>query len=366
MAIRIAINGFGRIGRLVARVAKMRHQFDIVAVNDLGDGEQLASLFKYDSTHGIFPGEVTYSDGKLTVDDDTFEFIQERDPASLPWKDKQIDYVIEASGVFRKRADLEKHLSAGAKRIVLTVPAKDPIDATVVLGVNDDDLKPEHTIVSNASCTTNCVAPMAKVLHDAFGIKRGMLNTVHAFTNDQHLMDGPHKSDARRARMATASIIPTSTGAATAVGKVLPELSGKLSGMAMRVPVPDASIVDLVVELGKQASVEEVNQAFYDAEDGPMGAVLHVNREEPIVSVDIIGNPFSCIVDAPLTEIVDGNLVRVCAWYDNEWGYANRVVDMIERMAKQDGLELSMTPHGISNYRTLKKGTRSLDRGEQA
>jgi glyceraldehyde 3-phosphate dehydrogenase len=331
---RVAINGFGRIGRAVFRIIASREDSDIevVAINDLSDDDILAYLLEYDSVMGRFDQEVTVENGVMRAGRHEIQMLMERDPAQLPWKELGVDIVVEATGVFRDRASLEKHLAAGAKRVVLTVPAKDEIDETIVLGVNDDRLDSADLIVSNASCTTNCLAPLAKVLDDAFGIKRGVMTTVHAYTNDQRLADVPHK-DLRRSRAATENIIPTTTGAAKAVGKVLPELDGKLDGMAMRVPVPDGSTVDLVVELERDVTAEEVNEAVRAAAEGPLAGIVEYT-EDPIVSTDIIGDPHSTIFDAGSTQVLGGDLVKVMAWYDNEWGYSNRVVDLIERLAE--------------------------------
>jgi glyceraldehyde 3-phosphate dehydrogenase len=334
---KIAINGFGRIGRTIMRIAKLRRHFDVVAINDLADPEALAYNFKYDSVHRTYPGDVSLQGDTLTIDGDPFKVLSERDPAKLPWKELGVDYVIESTGKFRKLAELDFHLQAGARRVLVTVPTKDHLESTVVLGVNDHVLTPEAKIISNASCTTNCAAPMAKVLHEAFGIKRGLLTTVHAYTADQRLVDSPHK-DFRRSRHAALNIIPTSTGAAKAIGKVLPELEGKLDGMAMRVPVPDGSVVDLVCELGKATTAEEINSAFKAAATGALKGILQYNEDE-IVSSDIVGNSHSCIFDGPLTQLIEGNLVKVICWYDNEWGYSNRVQDLIVWLARQDGLE---------------------------
>ncbi len=333
MSTRVAINGFGRIGRAVFRVIAERPEsgLDVVAINDLADDDTLAYLLKYDTVMGRFPGRVDVGDGVMTAGGHTVRMLMESDPARLPWRDLEVNIVVESTGVFRDRASLSKHLEAGAKAVVLTVPSKDPVDATVVLGVNEDTLDEGDLIVSNASCTTNCLAPLAKVLDDAFGIKRGVMTTVHAYTNDQRLADVPHK-DLRRSRAAAENIIPTTTGAAKAVGLVLPELDGKLDGMAMRVPVPDGSVVDLVVELEKPATVEEVNAAVKAAAEGELVDILEY-VDEPLVSTDVLGNPHSSIFDAGLTKVLPGNLVKVVSWYDNEWGYSNRVVDLIEKMA---------------------------------
>ncbi|MDX1469655.1 MAG: type I glyceraldehyde-3-phosphate dehydrogenase [Acidimicrobiia bacterium] len=333
---RVAINGFGRIGRAVFRIITSRPEsgIEVVAINDLSDDDILAYLLEYDSVMGRFEQEVHVDDGVMTVGDHEVAMLMERDPAQLPWSELGVDVVVEATGVFRDRASLEKHLEAGAKRVILTVPSKDEIDETVVLGVNDDELGDDDRIVSNASCTTNCLAPLAKVLDDEFGIKRGTMTTVHAYTNDQRLADVPHK-DLRRSRAATENIIPTTTGAAKAVGQVLPELAGKLDGMAMRVPVPDGSTVDLVVELERDVTPEEVNAAVRKAAEGELKGIVEYT-EVPIVSTDVIGNPHSSVFDAGSTHVLGGNLVKVLAWYDNEWGYSNRVVDLIERLALID------------------------------
>ena len=330
MAVNVGINGFGRIGRLVFRELLKRDKFEVVQINDLTDAKTLAHLLKYDSVHGRFDGEVAASDGAIIVNGKTIKISAEKDPANIGWGKAGVEAVVESTGVFRKKEQIANHLKAGAKKVVLTVPAKDEIDATIVLGVNDDDLKSEHKIVSNASCTTNCLAPVVKILNDNFGIVRGVMTTVHAYTNDQKILDLTH-SDLRRARAAGVSIIPTSTGAAKAVGKVIPELNGKLDGMAMRVPTSDGSVVDLVVELKKSTSVEEINTAVKKAADGPMKGILEYT-EDPIVSVDIIGNSHSSIFDALSTMVMEGNLVKVLSWYDNEWGYSCRVVDLLAKM----------------------------------
>lgn len=331
---RVAINGFGRIGRAVFRIIAERPDsgIDVVAINDLSDDDILAYLLEYDSVMGRFDQEVEVSDGVMKAGKHEIRMLMERDPAKLPWDELGVDVVIESTGVFRDRASLQKHLDAGAKRVILTVPAKDEIDETIVLGVNDAELDSGDLVVSNASCTTNCLAPLAKVLDDSFGIKKGVMTTVHAYTNDQRLADVPH-ADLRRSRAATENIIPTTTGAAKAVGKVLPNLAGKLDGMAMRVPVPDGSTVDLVVELEREVTVEEVNAAIKEAATGDLEGILEYT-EDPIVSTDIIGNPHSSIFDASGTQVLGGNMVKVMSWYDNEWGYSNRVVDLIERLAE--------------------------------
>ena len=331
MKIKVGINGFGRIGRLVFREMAKREEFEVIALNDLTDPKSLSHLLKYDSVHGKYPGDVSYNENSIIVDGKKIKVLAIKDPAELPWKELGVEYVVEATGLFRKRAQIEKHLQAGAKKVILTVPAKDEIDNTIVLGVNDEKLKAEDKIVSNASCTTNCLAPVAKVLNDEFGIKSGLMTTTHAYTNDQNTLDGPHK-DLRRARTAAVSIIPTTTGAAKATGKVIPELNGKLDGMAMRVPTPDGSVVDLVVEVEKDVTVEKVNAAMKKAAEGPMKGILEYITD-PVVSIDIVGNPHSSIFDSLLT-MVNGNIVKIISWYDNEWGYSVRVVDLLEKMAK--------------------------------
>ena len=328
MTIRVGINGFGRIGRLVFRVMDARDSIEVVAVNDLADAGSLATLLKYDSVHGKFGGSVeAVDDDTIRVNGDTIRVLGERNPTDLPWKALGVDFVVEATGIFRKREQIAMHLEAGAPKVLLTVPAKDEIDATVVLGVNDETLTPDAQIISNASCTTNCLAPLAKVLDDAFGIRHGLMTTTHAYTNGQSILDAIHK-DMRRARTAAANIIPTTTGAARAVGQVLPQLAGKLDGMAMRVPVPDGSVVDLCAVLDKDVTVDEINRAVREAADGPMQGILEYSVD-PIVSSDIVGNPHSSIFDSPLTMVTGGNMVKVISWYDNEWGYSNRVVDLL-------------------------------------
>ena len=324
----VAINGFGRIGRSILRIiVENDSDINVVAINDLGNYENLAYLLKHDSVMGILDRKVSVTGDKLIVDDRTIQLTSIKDPAELPWKEMDVDVVIESTGIFRDSESLNKHLDAGAKKVLLTVPPKDDIDATIVLGVNDDDLKPEDKIVSNASCTTNCLAPIAKVLDDNFGIISGLMTTVHAYTNDQALAETTH-SDFRRGRSATQNIIPTSTGAAKAVGMVLPELNGKLDGMAMRVPVPDGSVVDLVVELEKKVSIDDINKAVKNAADNELNGILEYS-EVPLVSTDILNNPHSSIYDASSTQLLEGNHVKVVCWYDNEWGYSNRVVDLI-------------------------------------
>ncbi len=330
MSIKIGINGFGRIGRLVYKAGCTQENLEFVAVNDITDAKTLAHLLKYDSVHGKFPGSVDVAGDSFVVDGKTIKVCAERDPAKLPWAELGVDVVIESTGIFRSPDKISKHFEAGAKKVILTVPAKGEIDATIVLGVNDADLRPEHKIVSNASCTTNCLAPVAKILHDNWGIKRGLMTTIHAYTNDQKILDLPH-SDLRRARAAAMSLIPTTTGAAKAVGKVIPALNGKLDGMAMRAPVCDGSIVDLVAELDQNTTAEEINAKMKEAAEGPMQGILEY-CEDPIVSVDIIDNPASSIFDALSTSVMDGNFIKVLSWYDNEWGYSNRVVDLISRL----------------------------------
>jgi len=302
----------------------------VVAINDLFENEQLAYLLRYDTVMGRFKGEIRVDRDSLLVDGSKIAMTEHRDPAEIPWRDLGVQIVIESTGVFRTRESLERHLTAGAEKVVLTVPAKDDIDATVVMGVNDEVLGPDQRIVSNASCTTNCLAPVAKVLDDRFGIEQGFITTVHAYTNDQRLADVPHK-DPRRSRAAAENIIPTTTGAARAVGKVLPRLKGKLDGMAMRVPVPNGSIVDLVCRLGRKVDRDEVNAAMREAAEGRMARIMEYS-EDPLVSSDIIGNPHSSIFDAPSTRASGDEFVKVVSWYDNEWGYSNRVVDLIERL----------------------------------
>ena len=326
---RIAINGFGRIGRLAFRQLVSRPNFQVVSINDLTDVETLAHLLKYDSIHGLFPGEVSVSNGNLVVNGSEIQISAERNPADLPWGSQNIDLVVESTGVFADAEKASAHLTAGAGKVIISAPAKGDLK-TVVLGVNDDILTADDRIVSNASCTTNCLAPMAKVLNDTFGLKKGYITTIHAYTADQRLQDAPHR-DLRRARAAALSMIPTSTGAAKAVGLVLPELAGKLDGMAVRVPTPTGSVTDLTATLKTEATAEQVNAALKAAAEGPMKGILQY-CEDPIVSVDIVGNTHSCIVDAALTKC-SGNLVKVFGWYDNEAGYATRVVDLAERLA---------------------------------
>ncbi len=330
--IRVAINGFGRIGRSVVRAAKkMNADINFVAINDLMEPDKLATVLKYDSVHGIYPGSIEVIDGDvLKVDNDHIKCLSIKDIGDLPWDELDIDVVIESTGVFRYREHLEKHINARAKRAVLTVPPKDELDATVVLGVNDHILTGEEKIVSNASCTTNCAATLCKPIQDNFGIKEGFLITVHAFTMDQRLLDYPH-ADMRRARAASQSIIPTSTGAAKVLGQVIPELNGKIDGMAYRVPVPDGSVVDLALELDSNVTVDDIDKVMKEASETYLKHHLQYSTE-PIVSVDIIGNPYSGIYDAPLTRVVKDNFIKITGWYDNESGYANRVVDLVRKM----------------------------------
>jgi len=334
MAIRVGINGFGRIGRMVFRIMHARKgDFEVVHINDITDAKTLAHLLKYDSVHRTYGADIKVSGSAIVVDGEEIPVSAERDPGKLPWGDRGVDFVVESTGVFRTREKIEPHLAAGAKKVLLTVPAKGEIDATIVLGVNDDDLKPEDKIISNASCTTNCLAPMAKVLNDTFGIEYGLMTTIHAYTNDQKILDMPH-TDLRRARAAATNIIPTTTGAAKAVGKVIPELDGKLNGMAMRVPVCDGSITDLVCALKKDATAEAINEAMRAAAAaGPLKGFLFY-CEDPIVSGDVIGNQYSSIFDSGCTLMVGPRLAKTVSWYDNEWGYSNRVVDLIEKAAK--------------------------------
>ena len=332
MAIRVGINGFGRIGRLVFREMKARKGFDVVAVNDLTDAPTLGHLLKYDSTHGRYPGSVEVTGDGFVVAGDAVKVLSEKDPANLPWGDLGAEIVVESTGVFRTAEKCALHIRAGAKKVLLTVPSKGDVDATIVMGVNDDTLKADHRIVSNASCTTNCLAPMAKVLHETFGIERGMMTTIHSYTNDQRILDFPH-TDLRRARSAAVNIIPTTTGAAKAIGKVIPALAGKMDGVALRVPTPDGSITDLVAQVAKPAARETVNRAMKAAAEGPLRGILEYT-EDPIVLQDVVGNPASCVFDADSTMVLDGHLVKIFGWYDNEWGYSCRCVDLIERMAK--------------------------------
>jgi len=327
--MRVAINGFGRIGRLVFRVMHARSGFEVVAVNDLCSAETMANLLKYDSTHRRFPGKVECTETSLTVDGRKIAVSKEKDPAKLPWKALGVDFVVESTGVFRKREQCLLHVQAGAKKVLLTVPPKDEVDAMIVLGVNTKQLKKEHVVISNASCTTNCLAPMVYVLHKAFGVVRGLMTTCHAYTNDQRILDLMHE-DPRRARSAALNIIPTTTGAASAIGKIIPELKGKFDGISLRVPVPDGSITDLTAELKRKATVQEINAAFKKAAEGELKGILQYT-EDPIVSSDVIGNPHSCVFDADSTMSLENDtLVKIFGWYDNEWAYSNRVVDLMD------------------------------------
>jgi len=339
MSIRVAINGFGRVGRSVMRAAYAQSApFEIVAVNDVTDTATLAHLLRYDSVFGNFPGDIEIVDGDLVVDGHTIRALAEKSIADLPWRELGVDVVIESTGKFRTRAGAAEHLDAGARKVIVSAPGRgpEPLDATVVLGVNFDEVyDPEHHhIISNASCTTNCLAPVAKVLHQLVGIRHGLMTTVHAYTADQNLLDGPHK-DLRRARAAALNLVPTSTGAATAVGLVIPELDGRLAGFAIRVPTPTGSLVDLTIEAERATTVEEINAAMREAaESGPLHGVLRYT-EDPIVSSDIIGSPYSSIFDAGLTSVIDGTQVKVVSWYDNEWGYSSRLVDLAARVMER-------------------------------
>jgi glyceraldehyde 3-phosphate dehydrogenase len=336
MAIRVGINGFGRIGRQVFRIMKERGGFDVVGVNDITDAPTLAHLLKYDSVHGKYPGKIAVEGEELVVDGDRIKVSAIKQPKEIPWKALGADLVLESTGVFRKKAQCMEHIEAGAKKVLLSVPAKDEVDATLLLGVNHDTYKPEHQIISNASCTTNCLAPMAKALNDTFGIVRGLMTTVHSYTNDQRILDLPHK-DLRRARSAAINIIPTTTGAAKAIGKVIPALDGKLDGIALRVPTPCGSLTDLTVELAKPASKDAVNAAMKKASETPLdkGGLAGILEycDEPVVLTDIVGSPASCIFDSLSTYVVGDTFVKVLGWYDNEWGYSQRCVDLLEMMA---------------------------------
>jgi glyceraldehyde 3-phosphate dehydrogenase len=338
VAIRVAINGFGRIGRLTFRnLWERKNEFEVVAINDLTDNKMLATLLKYDSTHRRFPGTVAHDNDNLIVDGKKIRALSVRNPAELPWGEMKVDVVVESTGIFTGRAKdgkagYDSHVQAGAKRVVLSAPAKDAPDLTCVLGVNDNQLKSEMKYVSNASCTTNCLAPIAKVLHESFGIEKGLMTTVHAYTNDQVVQDYPH-SDPYRARAAAVNIIPTSTGAAKAVGEVLPALKGKLTGISLRVPITTGSVVDLTTIMSRSVTKEEVNAAMKKAAEGPLKGIL-AYTEDPIVSTDIIGDPHSSIFAADFTQVLDGNLLKVVSWYDNEWGYSVRTADLIARIAK--------------------------------
>jgi glyceraldehyde 3-phosphate dehydrogenase len=333
MATKVGINGFGRIGRNIMRAALGSSDIDFVAVNDLTNAATLAHLLKYDSILGNLKHTITAKGDRISVEGDEFQVLSIKDPAQLPWKDLGVEVVFEGTGLFTDRDAAAKHLAAGAKKVIITAPAKKP-DITLVLGVNADKSDPKtHHIISNASCTTNCLAPMAKVLHESFGIKKGWMTTIHSYTNDQNLLDLPHK-DLRRARAAALSMIPTTTGAALAVGEVLPELKGKLDGFAMRVPTPNVSVVDLAAILDKKTTAEEVNAAFKAAADGPLKGLLEYVTE-PLVSIDFRGNPHSSMIDSPYTKVMDGDFVKVLSWYDNEWGYSNRCVDLLRLMIKK-------------------------------
>jgi glyceraldehyde 3-phosphate dehydrogenase len=333
MAVKVGINGFGRIGRNIMRAALGSKDLDFVAVNDLTDAKTLAHLLKYDSLLGNLHAEVKATADGISVGDEQFKVLSAKDPAQLPWKDLGVDVVFECTGIFTDRDGAAKHLAAGAKKVIITAPAKKP-DVTVVLGVNDHTYDPKnHHIISNASCTTNCLAPLAKVIHEQFGIRKAWMTTVHSYTNDQNLLDLPHK-DLRRARAAALSMIPTTTGAAVAVGEVLPELKGKLDGFSMRVPTPNVSVVDLNALLDKQTTGEQVNEALRAAANGPLKGILAVS-EEPLVSIDFRGNPNSSIVDAPYTKVMDGDFLKVLSWYDNEWGYSSRCVDLLRKIVEK-------------------------------
>jgi glyceraldehyde 3-phosphate dehydrogenase len=332
MAVKIAINGFGRIGRLVARIALGRDDIELVAINDLGDAAANAHLFKYDSIHGVYAGEVKVEEDYLLLNGKKVRYLSNKDPEQLPWKELGVEIVVESSGAFRTREKLAKHLSAGARKVVLTAPGKG-VDLTMVMGVNHDKYRPEYDVVSNASCTTNCLAPVTKVLLENFGIVKGLMNTIHSYTNDQRILDLAH-NDLRRARAASLSIVPTSTGAASALGLVIPEMEGKLDGMATRVPTPDVSLVDLTVELEKAATVAEINNAFKVAGETNLKGILKYT-EEPLVSSDYRGENNSAVVDGLLTMVVGDRMAKVIAWYDNEWGYSVRVIDVVAFIAKE-------------------------------
>jgi glyceraldehyde 3-phosphate dehydrogenase len=333
MAIKVGINGFGRIGRNILRAALNEQELEFVAVNDITSTDTLAHLLKYDSVLGNLSESVSVDGKSIRVGDQAFKVLSERDPNALPWGDLGVDIVFESTGLFTKRDDAAKHIAAGAKKVIITAPAKGP-DLMLVLGVNHDQYDPaSHHIISNASCTTNCLAPMVKVLHDSFHLRRGWMTTVHAYTNDQRLLDLPHP-DLRRARAAALSMIPTTTGAASAVGQVLPELKGKLDGISIRVPTPNVSMVDLVAEIEKPTNAEEINAAFAAAEAGPLKGILHLSKE-PLVSIDFRGNPNSSIVDAAYTKVMEGTLVKVLSWYDNEWGYSSRCVDLAKLLGQK-------------------------------
>jgi len=334
MTTKIGINGFGRIGRLIMRsILERKANIDVAVINDLTDTKTNAHLFKYDSSYGIYPGKVEASSDAIVVDGKSVKVLAERDPAKIPWKDYGVEIVVESTGLFTDAAKAAAHRQGGAKKVIISAPAKGE-DITIVLGVNDDKYDPtKHHIISNASCTTNCIAPVVKILHDSFGVTRGLLTTAHSYTNDQRLLDQFHK-DLRRARSAALSIIPTSTGAARAVTLVIPELSGKLHGIALRIPTPTVSICDFVADLSKKVTVDEVNQAFKTAASGPFNGILEY-CDEPLVSIDFKGNPASSIVDAENTIVIDGSMVKVLSWYDNEWGYSNRVIDLVSFMVRK-------------------------------
>ena len=331
MAIKVGINGFGRIGRNVFKLLRDNADFEVVGINDLTNAKTLAHLLKYDSVSGVYARTVQAKDDAIVVDGEVAKVTAIRNPAELLWKEMGVELVLESTGVFRTKAQCMMHVEAGAKKVLLSVPPKDAVDAIIVMGVNDDTLKASDVVVSNASCTTNCLAPVAKVLQETFGIKRGLMTTIHAYTNDQQVLDMPH-SDLRRGRAAANAIIPTTTGAARAVGKVLPVLNGKLDGMAMRVPVIDGSVVDLAVELEKDATIEAINGAMKAAAEGTLKGILEYT-EDPIVSSDVIGNPHSSVFDALCTSVMDGNFAKVISWYDNEWGYSSRCIDLFKKMA---------------------------------
>lgn len=335
MATKVGINGFGRIGRLFLRATYKDPEFDIVALNDIADAKTLAHLLKYDSVHGIFEASVEAKEDCILVDGKEIKVVSAKDPSTLPWKELGVEFVIESTGKFRSRDKAALHLSAGAKKVIISAPGKgDPLDATIVMGINESSYDSvNHHIVSNASCTTNCFAPVVKVINDKFGLVHGFMTTIHSYTNDQKVLDFPHK-DLRRARAAALSMIPTSTGAAKAVGIVLPEVKGKLDAIAIRVPTPNASLIDLVCVVERATTAEQVNSAFKEASEGPMKRYIQYN-EDPIVSTDIIGNPYSAIFDSPLTHVIGGNLVKILAWYDNEWGYTCRTVDLMKYMVER-------------------------------
>jgi glyceraldehyde 3-phosphate dehydrogenase len=333
MAVKVGINGFGRIGRNIMRAALGQKDVDFVAVNDLTNAGTLAHLLKYDSILGNLKATIEAKGDAISVDGDEFKVLSVKDPAQLPWKDLGVDIVFESTGIFTSREGAAKHLAAGAKRVIITAPAKGP-DVTLLLGVNADNYDPaKHQIISNASCTTNCLAPVAKVLHETFGLKKGWMTTVHSYTNDQQLLDLPHK-DIRRARAAALSMIPTTTGAAVAVGEVLPQLKGRLDGFSLRVPTPNVSVVDLAALIEKRTTPEAINAAFIEAAGGPLKGIMQISTEQ-LVSVDFRGNPHSAIIDAPYTKVMDGEFVKVLAWYDNEWGYSSRCVDLLRFMVKK-------------------------------